>query len=63
MVIRSPQEAGKKTMAAPISNEEQTFITALGLRISTLRKAAGMTQAQVAQALNVSQQAVQAWEA
>ncbi|QPI44084.1 MULTISPECIES: helix-turn-helix domain-containing protein [Pectobacterium] len=50
-------------MAAPISNEEQVFITELGKRITALRKEAGMTQTQVAQALNVSQQAVQAWEA
>jgi transcriptional regulator with XRE-family HTH domain len=50
-------------MAAPISNEEQVFITELGRRITALRKDAGMTQTQVAQALNVSQQAVQAWEA
>ncbi|WP_437215956.1 helix-turn-helix domain-containing protein [Pectobacterium sp. LFLA-215] len=50
-------------MAAPISNEEQVFITELGKRITALRKDAGMTQTQVAQALNVSQQAVQAWEA
>ncbi|CAX56948.1 helix-turn-helix domain-containing protein [Erwinia pyrifoliae] len=50
-------------MAAPISNEEQVFITGLGRRITALRKDAGMTQTQVAQALNVSQQAVQAWEA
>ncbi|MCG8711098.1 helix-turn-helix domain-containing protein [Brenneria sp. 4F2] len=50
-------------MAAPISNEEQIFIAELGKRITALRKEAGMTQAQVAQALNVSQQAVQAWEA
>uniref|UniRef100_UPI0032B61CB7 helix-turn-helix domain-containing protein n=3 Tax=Enterobacterales TaxID=91347 RepID=UPI0032B61CB7 len=38
-------------------------ITELGRRITALRKDAGMTQTQVAQALNVSQQAVQAWEA
>ncbi|EEI9693452.1 helix-turn-helix domain-containing protein [Salmonella enterica] len=50
-------------MAAPISNEEQVFIAELGRRITALRKEAGMTQTQVAQALNVSQQAVQAWEA
>ncbi|EAY4651119.1 helix-turn-helix transcriptional regulator [Salmonella enterica] len=50
-------------MAAPISNDEQVFITELGRRITALRKEAGMTQTQVAQALNVSQQAVQAWEA
>ncbi|EOP0939570.1 helix-turn-helix domain-containing protein [Escherichia coli] len=50
-------------MAAPIINEEQVFIAELGRRITALRKDAGMTQTQVAQALNVSQQAVQAWEA
>ncbi|EGF1496762.1 TPA: helix-turn-helix domain-containing protein [Escherichia coli] len=50
-------------MAAPISNEEQVFIAELGRRITALRKDAGMTQTQVAQALNVSQQTVQAWEA
>lgn len=63
MVIRSQRISGKTTMAAPISNEEQVFITELGRRITALRKDAGMTQMQVAQALNVSQQAVQAWEA
>ncbi|AIA72215.1 putative phage regulatory protein [Pectobacterium atrosepticum SCRI1043] len=63
MVIRSQRISGKTTMAAPISNEEQVFITELGKRITALRKEAGMTQTQVAQALNVSQQAVQAWEA
>ncbi len=62
MVIRSQRISGKTTMAAPISNEEQVFITELGKRITALRKDAGMTQTQVAQALNVSQQAVQAWE-
>ncbi|HEA8340807.1 TPA: helix-turn-helix transcriptional regulator [Escherichia coli] len=46
-----------------MSNEEQVFIAELGRRITALRKDAGMTQTQVAQALNVSQQAVQAWEA
>lgn len=63
MVIRSQGISGKTTMAAPISNEEQVFIAELGRRITALRKEAGMTQTQVAQTLNVSQQAVQAWEA
>lgn len=63
MVIRSQRISGKTTMAAPISNDEQVFITELGRRIAALRKETGMTQTQVAQALNVSQQAVQAWEA
>lgn len=63
MVIRSQRISGKTTMAAPISNEEQVFITELGKRITALRKDAGMTQTQVAQALNVSQQAVQTSDA
>jgi len=50
-------------MAASISSEEQVFMTELGNRISILRKDAGLTQVQLAQALNVSQQAVQSWEA
>jgi len=50
-------------MAAPVTTEEQIFMTALGKRITELRKACGMTQAQMAQALDVSQQAVQSWEA
>ncbi|ECG1392216.1 TPA_asm: helix-turn-helix transcriptional regulator [Salmonella enterica subsp. houtenae serovar 45:g,z51:-] len=50
-------------MAAPISNEEQAFMTELGKRISLLRKERELTQAQVAHSLNVSQQAVQSWEA
>jgi transcriptional regulator with XRE-family HTH domain len=50
-------------MAASISSEEQVFMTELGNRITALRKDAGLTQVQLAQALNVSQQAVQSWEA
>lgn len=50
-------------MAASISSEEQVFMTALGKRIAALRKETGLTQVQLAQALNVSQQAVQSWEA
>ncbi|MFP1771186.1 helix-turn-helix transcriptional regulator, partial [Lonsdalea quercina] len=50
-------------MAASISSEEQVFMTASGKRITILRKEAGLTQVQLAQALNVSQQAVQSWEA
>ena len=38
-------------------------MTELGNRISALRKDAGLTQAQLAQILHVSQQAVQSWEA
>ncbi|MBC3382295.1 helix-turn-helix transcriptional regulator [Serratia fonticola] len=42
---------------------EQIFIATLGKRMSALRKAASLTQAQMAKELNVSQQAVQSWEA
>ena len=45
------------------AEEEQVFMTALGNRITALRKDAGLTQVQLAEALNVSQQAVQSWEA
>ncbi|MFP1869343.1 helix-turn-helix domain-containing protein [Lonsdalea quercina] len=38
-------------------------MTALGKRITALRMEARLTQVQLAQALNVSQQAVQSWEA
>ncbi|WP_233592526.1 helix-turn-helix domain-containing protein [Erwinia psidii] len=63
MVIQSRTILVKKTMAAPVSTEEQIFMAALGKRMTELRKASGMTQAQMAQALDVSQQAVQSWEA
>lgn len=62
MAIRTFSEV-KSAMAAPISNEEQAFMTELGKRISLLRKERELTQAQVAHSLNVSQQAVQSWEA
>lgn len=62
MAIRIFSE-GRPAMAAPISNEEQAFMTELGKRISFLRKERGLTQTQVAHYLNVSQQAVQSWEA
>jgi transcriptional regulator with XRE-family HTH domain len=63
MVIKSQVIRTQPTMAASISSEEQVFMTELGNRISILRKDAGLTQVQLAQALNVSQQAVQSWEA
>jgi transcriptional regulator with XRE-family HTH domain len=63
MFINSRTTTVKTTMAAPVTNEEQIFMIALGKRMTELRKASGMTQAQMAQALNVSQQAVQSWEA
>ncbi len=63
MVIESRTTTVKTTMAAPVTNEEQIFMATLGKRMSELRKASGLTQAQMAQTLNVSQQAVQSWEA
>jgi len=45
-----------------ISTQEREFFVALGERITHLRKARGITQAQLAQALGVSQQTVQAYE-
>ncbi|MFU9138059.1 helix-turn-helix domain-containing protein [Erwinia tasmaniensis] len=63
MVIKSQVIRIKPTMAASISSEEQVFMTELGHRISALRKDVGLTQVQMAEALNVSQQAVQSWEA
>ena len=63
MVIKSQVTRIKPTMAASISSEEQVFMTELGNRISALRKDAGLTQVQMAEALSVSQQAVQSWEA
>jgi transcriptional regulator with XRE-family HTH domain len=63
MVIRSLTTTVKTTMAAPVTTEEQIFMAALGSRMAALRRTSGLTQAQMAQALNVSQQAVQSWEA
>ena len=48
--------------AMAISSEERDFFIALGERISLLRKAHGITQAQLAETLGVSQQTVQAYE-
>ena len=45
-----------------ISTEERDFFVALGERITLLRKAHGITQAQLAEVLGVSQQTVQAYE-
>ena len=45
-----------------ISSEERDFFIALGERIALLRKTHGITQAQLAEVLGVSQQTVQAYE-
>ena len=45
-----------------ISDDERTFFAGLGERVAQLRKARGVTQVQLAEALGVSQQTVQAYE-
>lgn len=45
-----------------ISNDERAFFIAMGARIARLRKAAGITQVQLADSLRTSQQAVTAYE-
>lgn len=48
--------------AMSISTEEREFFIALGERIARLRKQHGITQTQLAERLNVSQQTIQAYE-
>lgn len=48
--------------AMTISDDERTFFTGLGERVAQLRKARNITQAQLARALEVSQQTVQSYE-
>lgn len=50
------------TATMTISTEERDFFIALGERIASMRKAREITQAQLAEALGVSQQTVQAYE-
>jgi transcriptional regulator with XRE-family HTH domain len=45
-----------------ISTEERDFFIALGERIASMRKARNITQVQLAEALGVSQQTIQAYE-
>jgi transcriptional regulator with XRE-family HTH domain len=45
-----------------ISTDDREFFISLGTRIATQRKSHGVTQAQLAEALDVSQQTVQAYE-
>lgn len=48
--------------AAPIRVETKRYFAALGAHVASLRKARGMTQAELARAIGVSQQAVFAYE-
>jgi transcriptional regulator with XRE-family HTH domain len=50
-------------IAVTITTEERLFFIELGGRIAQLRKTRGMTQVQLAEALGVSQQTAQAYEA
>lgn len=45
-----------------ISDNERTFFAGLGERVAQLRRARGITQVQLAEALEVSQQTVQSYE-
>lgn len=45
-----------------IKNESRAYFRALGAHVSMLRKSRGMTQAELARAIGVSQQAVFAYE-
>lgn len=45
-----------------IDKQERAFFVALGARIAELRRAQGVTQAQLADALGVSQPAINAYE-
>ncbi len=46
-----------------ISSDERQFFVTMGERIASLRKARNLTQTHLAEALGVTQQAVQAYEA
>ncbi len=48
--------------AMTISDDERTFFAGLGERVAQLRKARGITQVQLAESLEVSQQTVQSYE-
>lgn len=46
----------------PMTHDERAFFKALGGRIAVLRKESGITQVQLAEAMDVSQQTVASWE-
>ena len=48
---------------APMTQDEKEFFKAMGTRIAELRKESTITQVQLAETMEVSQQTVAAWEA
>ncbi|MFL9911153.1 helix-turn-helix domain-containing protein [Paraburkholderia sp. RL17-337-BIB-A] len=46
----------------PITDDERTFFVALGERMAQFRKARGITQAQIAETLGLTQQTYQSYE-
>jgi len=50
------------TPGMPMSQDEKQFFRALGARIAELRKAAGFTQAQLAERLELTQQMIASYE-
>ncbi|MGH9772535.1 MAG: helix-turn-helix domain-containing protein [Candidatus Acidiferrales bacterium] len=53
---------GVDGLAVPISKQERAFCVALGRRIGELRKAQGLTQAELAKVLGVAQQTLNSYE-
>lgn len=47
---------------APMSQDEKAFFKAMGGRIAEFRKASSITQVQLAETMDVSQQTVASWE-
>ena len=47
---------------APMTQDEKEFFKAMGARIAQLRKDSSITQVQLAQVMEVSQQTVTSWE-
>lgn len=46
----------------PMTHNEKAFFRAMGMRIAEARKASNITQVQLAETMDVSQQTVAAWE-
>ena len=47
---------------APMTHDEKAFFKAMGVRIAEFRKASSITQVQLAETMEVSQQTVASWE-